>query len=289
MTASVDTEPRTLFASHRPSLLVSVALGILLILSLCGLFADLLAPYDYTDQTLRNRFAPPVWMGGDWSHPLGTDALGRDILSRLLNGLQISLSVALLGTLIGAVLGTFLGFVAAHSRGHVGGLIMALVDAQAAVPFQILVLAVLALFGNAFWLFVALVGLAGWETYARLVRGAVLAAQQEGYVSALRALGATPWRLYARHVLPNVANILIVQVTLNFPSTILLETALSFLGLGIQPPLTSLGEMLGSGRDHLLLAWWIAVIPGVTIFIITLSMSLVGDWLRDALDPNIDS
>ncbi|MEL6169950.1 MAG: ABC transporter permease [Pseudomonadota bacterium] len=288
MSENVDTEPQGLLASHRPSILVSLALGILIFLSLCGLFAGFLAPHDFTDQSLRNRFQPPVWMGGDWTYPLGTDALGRDILSRLLYGLRVSLGVALLGTLIGAVLGTFLGFVAAHSKGFVGGLIMALVDAQAALPFQILVLGVLALFGNAFWLFVALVGLAGWETYARLVRGAVLAAQQEGYVSALRALGARPWRLYARHVLPNVANILIVQVTLNFPSTILLETALSFLGLGIQPPLTSLGEMLGSGRNHLLLSWWIAVIPGMTIFVITLSMSLVGDWLRDALDPNID-
>ncbi len=288
MAINIDPKPRGIFDTHRPSFLVWLALGLLVILSLCGLFADLLAPNDYTDQSLRNRFQPPVWMGGNWAYPLGTDALGRDILSRLLYGLRISLGVALLGTLIGAFLGTFLGFVAAHSKGYVGGLIMALVDAQAALPFQILVLGVLALFGNAFWLFVALVGLAGWETYARLVRGAVLAAQQEGYVSALRALGAGSWRLYGKHVLPNIANILIVQVTLNFPSTILLETALSFLGLGIQPPLTSLGEMLGSGRNHLLLAWWIAVIPGMTIFVITLSMSLVGDWLRDALDPSLD-
>ncbi len=169
------------------------------------------------------------------------------------------------------------------------GLIMALVDARAALPVQILVLGVLALFGNAFWLFVALVGLAGWETHARLVRGAVPAAQQKGSVSALRAPGTWPWRLYAGHVPPNVANMPILQVTLNFPSTVLEETALSFLGLGIQPPLTSLVEMPGSGRDHLLLAWWIAVLPGMTIFVITLSKRFVGDWLRDALDPNINT
>ena len=271
----------------RPPKTVRLALGLLLVMCLCGVFASLLAPYDFVDQNLRNRFVPPVGLGGDWAHPLGTDALGRDVLSRLFFAIRVSLGIALLGTLIGAVLGTFLGFVAAHAHGWPGGLIMALVDAQAALPFQILVLGALALFGNELWLFIGLVGLAGWETYARLVRGSVLAAQQEGYVSALSALGAGPWRLYAKHVLPNVASILIVQLSLNFPSTILLETALSFLGLGIQAPLTSLGEMLGSGRDHLLLAWWVAVIPGVTIFLITLAMSLVGDWLRDVLDPEV--
>ena len=271
----------------RPPKTVRLALGLLLVMCVCGVFASLLAPYDFVDQNLRNRFVPPVGLGGDWAHPLGTDALGRDVLSRLFFAIRVSLGIALLGTLIGAVLGTFLGFVAAHAHGWLGGLIMALVDAQAALPFQILVLGALALFGNELWLFIGLVGLAGWETYARLVRGSVLAAQQEGYVSALSALGAGPWRLYAKHVLPNVASILIVQLSLNFPSTILLETALSFLGLGIQAPLTSLGEMLGSGRDHLLLAWWVAVIPGVTIFLITLAMSLVGDWLRDVLDPEV--
>lgn len=268
--------------------LVRLSLAVLIACTLCALLADVLAPYDYAEQNLRDRFAPPVFLGGDWAYPLGTDALGRDILSRLLFALRISLGVALLGTLIGAVLGTFLGFVAAHSPRRTGGIIMALVDAQAALPFQILILAALALFGNTLWLFILLVGIAVWENYARLVRGAVLAAQEQGYVSALRAIGAGPWRVHGRHILPNIANILIVQVTLNFPSTILLETSLSFLGLGIQAPRTSLGEMLGSGRDHLLLAWWIAVIPGSVVFLITLSMSLVGDWLRDALDPDLD-
>ncbi|MCJ7873917.1 ABC transporter permease [Marinovum sp. 2_MG-2023] len=265
---------------------VRLSLACLAVFVLGGLFAGWIAPHDPAAQNLMQRLAPPVFLGGDWTYPLGTDALGRDIFSRMLFATRMSLGVALLGTLIGAVIGTFLGFVAAQQNRVTSGVIMALVDAQAALPFQILVLAALALFGNALWLFVALVGIAGWETYARLIRGAVLSARTETYVQALEATGASAWRIHGRHILPNVANILIIQISLNFPSTILLETSLSFLGLGIQPPLTSLGEMLGSGRDHLLLAWWIAVVPGAAIFLITLSMSLVGDWLRDLLDPD---
>lgn len=131
---SAETDRRPILSEHPPSALVWVAIGMLLVLSCCGLFADLLAPHDYTDQSLRNRFTPPVWMGGAWQHPLGTDGLGRDILSRLLQGLKVSLGVALLGTLIGAVLGTFLGFVAAHSQGRVSGVIMALVGRRAGGP-----------------------------------------------------------------------------------------------------------------------------------------------------------
>src|SRR5690606_34634699 len=129
--------------------------------------------------------------------------------------------------------------------------------------------------GNSLWLFILIMGINGWETYARLTRGMVLSASENGYVVAVKGLGATAWRIHARHVLPNIASALIVQLTLNFPQTILLETSLSFLGLGIQPPLTSLGQMLGAGRDHLVLAWWIAVIPGFVIFLTTLSISIV--------------
>jgi peptide/nickel transport system permease protein len=151
--------------------------------------------------------------------------------------------------------------------------------------FLVVALAVLAFFGNNFYLFLALMALFGWEVYARLTRGLILAAREQGYARAMRAMGAKPGRLYARHILPNVAGPLVVQLTLNFPQTILLETSLSFLGLGIQPPLTSLGQMLGEGRDYLLNAWWLAVLPGAMIFLTTLSMSLTGDWLRTRLDP----
>jgi peptide/nickel transport system permease protein len=229
-----------------------------------------------------------VWLeGGLPQYLLGTDELGRDVLSRLIYATRFSVIVAILGTSIGAVAGTILGFVAAHFRGWIEEGLMMLVDAQASVPFMLLALAVLAFFGNSLVLFVVVLGINGWENYARLTRGMVLSASRQGYAVAVHALGASPARVYMHHVLPNILSVLIVQFTLNFPQTILLETSMSFLGLGIQPPLTSLGQMLGAGRKHLLLAWWIAVLPGSIIFLSTLSISIFGDWLRDRLDPTL--
>jgi len=287
---SMTAKPRLmsiLMVWMRVPMLVRISVLFVLLMMLTAIFATVFAPYDYAKQNLFLRLEPPFFLGGSMTHPLGTDGLGRDILSRLMMAIRVSIAVALVGTLIGAVLGTIIGFVAAHFRGLVEEVIMALVDAQAALPFLIIVLAVLAFFGNNLWLFIGLMGIYGWETYARLIRGMVLSANTQGYAMAARSLGFSPLRIYRRHVLPNIFNVLIVQFSLNFPQTILLETSLSFLGLGIQAPLTSLGEMLGSGRDHLVLAWWVAVIPGIVIFLTTLSISLIGDWLRDRLDPTL--
>lgn len=286
--APTVAEARALPARERryPALVV-VALAFLALLAIVFVFADLLAPYDYRQQSLLNRLKPPVWLGGDPRFLLGTDELGRDVLSRLLYAIRFSLLVALAGTAIGAVIGTFLGFVAAHFRGVVEEVIMMLVDVQASLPFILIALAVVAFFGGGFGLFILLMGIYGWEVFARLTRGMVISANTHGYAVALSSLGAGPWRIYARHVLPNILSVLIVQFTLNFPQTILLETSLSFLGLGIRPPLTSLGQMLGAGRTHILTAWWIAILPGTLIFLTTLSISIVGDWLRDRLDPTL--
>ena len=251
------------------------------------IFADLLAPFDYRQQDLLNRLMPPVFLGGESKYLLGTDELGRDILSRLLYATRFSILVAFLGTSIGAVIGTFLGFVAAHFRGAIEEVVMACVDVQASLPFMLIALAVLAFFGSSFTLFIFVMGIYGWEVFARLTRGMVLSANTHGYAVAVSSLGASPGRIYAAHILPNILSVLIVQFTLNFPQTILLETSLSFLGLGIKPPLTSLGQMLGAGRSHLLMAWWISVLPGTMIFLTTLSISIVGDWLRDRLDPTL--
>ena len=253
-----------------------------------SLFADVLAPYDYTAMDLRNRLRPPFWIAeGGWIHPLGTDDIGRDVLSRLILSIRMSLLVALLGTIIGAVFGTCLGFVAAHFKGWVDDLIMVAVDFQAAIPFLILALTVLALFSNSLAIFILVMGFYGWERYTRIARGLSLAAQEQGYAVALRVIGVSSPRIYLLHVLPNIASALIVNMTLNFPETVLLETSLSFLGLGIQPPMTSLGNMVGFGRDFLLSAWWIALFPSAVIFISTLAFSLLGDWLRDRLDPTL--
>lgn len=264
---------------------VRLALAFLVLMLIVAIGADWVAPMDPKAMNLGARLRPPVLFGGSMAYPLGTDGLGRDILSRVIHGARISILIAVAGTLIGAVLGTVLGFLAAHFRNGVDQLLMMLVDVQAAIPSIVLALAVIAFLGNDLILFVLLVGLDGWERYARLSRNLVRGASGAGYVRALKMAGAGAGRIHARHVLPNIAGPLVVQATLNFPGTILLETALSFLRLGVQPPETSLGQMLGDGRGFLLNAWWIAVVPGVLILLTTMSVCLLGDRLRDRLDP----
>ncbi|MDP4034160.1 MAG: ABC transporter permease [Pseudorhodobacter sp.] len=277
-------------AARRPRMPVSVALASLLLglMLFIALFAQLIQPYAFEEISLMHRMKPPFPLEGySPDHWLGTDRLGRDLLSRLLVATQTSILLALLGTVIGAVLGTGLGFLAAHYGGWVDEVISAMVDFGAAMPYFIIAIAVLAFLGNAMIVFLLLMGIYGWERYARLTRGLVLSAREEGYAQAVHALGGTPGRIYARHVLPNIMGPLIVQITINFPETILFETSLSFIGLGIRPPLTSLGQLLGDGRDYLINAWWLAVIPGTVIFLTTLSISIVGDHLRARLDPSL--
>lgn len=252
-------------------------IGLILILAV---LANKIAPYQYTALDLPNRLAPPFHP----RHLLGTDELGRDVLSRLIFSVRISVLVALGATLISASFGTAMGFAAAHFRGRVEQFILVLADFQAAIPFLILSLSVLAFFGNALPLFIALMGLYGWERYARIARGLAISASAQGYAGAVRQLGASPIRVYLRHILPNISSTLIVSMTLTFPEIILAESSLSFLGLGVQPPMTSLGNMVGYGRDYMTRAPWIMFAPAALIVLTTLSISLLGDWLRDRLD-----
>lgn len=265
-------------------LLAGLWLGLMLIVALG---ADLLLPYSITAFDLKARLAPPLFLGGTFAHPLGTDELGRDVLSRLIASIRTSFLIAFGATLMSACLGTGLGLLAAHRRGLVEQIVMALADFQAAMPFLVLALAVLAFLGNALGLLVLLLGLYGWERYARIARSLAISSGAQGYVAAVVQLGASPARVYFAHVLPNIASTLIVSMTLVFPETILLESGLSFLGLGVQPPETSLGNMVGYGREYITRAPWIMLAPASVIVLTTLSISLLGDWLRDRLDPTL--
>ena len=270
-----------------PPAVVAAALWLAAVL-LLAVFAEWLRPYSITAFDLRRRLAPPWGFGGVALHPLGTDELGRDVLSRLIVSIRISLLIAFGATTISALLGTTLGFLAAHFRGWVEQGVLMLIDFQAALPFLILALAVLAFFGNSLELFVCLMGLYGWERHARIARGLAVAAGGQGYAASVRQLGASPLRVYLGHVLPNIASTLIVSATLSFPEVILLESGLSFLGLGVQPPLTSLGNMVGYAREYITRAPWILLAPSTVIVLTTLCVGLVGDWLRDRLDPTLE-
>jgi len=288
----VSPEPSTGIARpprRRTSMPVTVRMAMvwLAVMLIVAIGADWISPFSHTALDLRNRLSPPVGWGGKWLHPLGTDELGRDVLSRLIMSIRMSLLIAFGATLIGALLGVSLGFLAAHFRRLVEQAVMALVDFQASMPFLILALSVLAFFGNSLPLFICLLGLHGWERYARIARGLAISAGSQGYAAAVKQLGASPWRVYGKHVLPNIASTLIVSMTLAFPEIILLEGGLSFLGLGVQPPATSLGNMVGYGRAYLSMAPWILLAPSAVIVVTTLSVSLLGDWLRDRLDPTL--
>jgi peptide/nickel transport system permease protein len=264
--------------------LVFVAIAWVATMIAVAILADLVKPYVFTAMDLRNRLSPP----GHPLHWLGTDELGRDVLSRLIESIRVSLLIAFGASLISAGLGTALGFLAAHFRGLIEQAVLMLADFQASMPFLVLALSVLAFFGNSLLLLIGLMGLYGWERYARIARGLAISASAQGYAAAVRQLGAGPARIYLRHILPNIASTLIVSMTLVFPEVILLESGLSFLGLGVQPPMTSLGNMVGYGREYLTRAPWIMLAPALTIVLTTLAISIIGDWLRDRLDPSLN-
>jgi peptide/nickel transport system permease protein len=271
----------------RPPLVIGLCIAWLVVVILAALFAEYLAPFGFAEQSLLKRLKPPAALGGPAENLFGTDDLGRDVFSRVIYAMRTSILIAIMATMIGATVGTALGIVAAHFRGWVDDVIMMLVDFQASVPFLIVALAVLAFFGNNFVLLIILIGLFGWDGYARIARSLVLSTNGQGYAFAIRTLGVHPAKVYVRHVLPNMLGVIMVQITLNFPEIILLETSLSFLGLGVQPPGTSLGLLLGEGRNYLTTAWWMGIPAGMVIFLTTLAISLLGDWLRDMLDPSL--
>lgn len=257
---------------------------------IAAIFADIIAPYNPTENNLIGRLQPPAFAnGGSTDHLLGTDQLGRDLLSRIIHGARVSLAIAFLGTLLGAAFGAICGLCSGFLRGRVDEAMMLLVDAYVALPFLIIALSVVAMLGSSMRVLTFLAALAGWASYTRVTRGLTLRAREEQYVLAARAIGVGPPRLVLRHILPNVLAPLIVLTTFELTGIILLEASLSFLGFGIQPPTPAWGLMVSEGREYLHSSWWVGVFPGFVIMLVAISVSLTGDWLRDVLDPTLRS
>jgi peptide/nickel transport system permease protein len=258
------------------------------VIVLMALLAPAVAPRNPLAQHLDRRAgAPTLSLQGPGPSPLGTDQLGRDILSRVVFGSRISLLVGAAAVTLGGSVGVTLGVVAGYLRGWSDRTIMRLADIQLAFPFILLAIAILAVVGPGVQNLIIVLALSGWVTYARVVRSEVLSVRERDYVQAARAVGLHDGRIMLRHILPNVAAPIVVVASLELARVVVLEAALSFLGLGVQPPTPSWGRMLADGRDFLATAWWISTFPGLAIMTLVLGANLVGDWLRDYLDPRI--
>jgi peptide/nickel transport system permease protein len=270
--------------------ILRIALLVGLALVLITLAAPLIAPFDPNDQSLISRLRPPIGLERYKNgHFLGTDELGRDVLSRCMYGLRLTFALAFAGAVISLLIGGTLGLVSGIAGGATDDFIMGLVDAQIAIPMTLIALLILAIFGSSIDIMILVLGIYGWEQFARIIRAEVRKLKQMPFVEAARAAGATPMRIALRHILPNVVSPIVVQFTLNFSNIVIWESTLSFLGLGVQPPTATLGSMVGTGRDYLPTAPWIVLAPALTILLLTFAVQILGDWLRDHADVRLRS
>ena len=268
---------------HRNRLAV-LGLYLMAALYLVTLLAPYLAPYDPTaiGDVVATRFLPP-----SFEHPMGTDRFGRDVFTRALYGARISLSIGFIAVSISITLGTFVGAVSGFFGGAVDTVLMRFVDMLISFPRLVLLITVVALFQPSIFLIIVVLGLTLWPSTARIVRGEVLSLREREFIQAARALGLSHARIILRHLVPNVMGVVIVAATLGIGNVILIEAGLSFLGFGVQPPTPSWGAMVSSGRDVLLQAWWVSTFPGLAIVFTVIAFNLMGDGLRDALDPRL--
>jgi peptide/nickel transport system permease protein len=274
--------------ARRTRRLVAAGVGFVLAVAIVALAAPWLSPQDPTRQSLRGRLAAPTLQGTDGrAHLLGTDHLGRDVLSRVIWGARVSLLVGFAAVVVGGVIGATLGILAGYRGGWLDSTIMTLADAQLAFPFILLAIGIIAVLGPSFPTLILVIGLSGWMSYARILRSQVLVLRSREFVDAIHALGGSAGRIVARHILPNVLSSLVVIATLELARSIVLEATLSFLGLGVQPPTPSWGGMVQEGREYLDSAWWISTFPGLVLMLTSLVVSRTGDWLRDLLDPTL--
>ncbi|HVG79815.1 MAG TPA: ABC transporter permease [Patescibacteria group bacterium] len=273
----------------RGRLLVLVAGSVLAAIVLLALFADRVAPAGPNDQDIAARLRPPAMVGGTWSRPLGTDELGRDVLSRMLHGGRVSLMVGLLAVAVSCPIGVVIGLASGFFGGWIDRMLMRFTDIQLAIPTILLAMALVTVLGPGVPNLIITLSVTGWTIYARLIRGETLALRDRDFIEATRAAGAGQARIMFRHVLPNVVSPLIVVATFAVGSMVVLEATLSFLGIGVPLRVATWGSMLSSGRTYLKSAWWITAFPGLAIFVTVLAINALGDSMRDALDPRLRS
>jgi peptide/nickel transport system permease protein len=270
------------------NLTLYIPAAILFLAVITAIFAPLLAPFDPNAPSIKDRLDPPAFTeGGSARHLLGTDLLGRDILSRVIYGARVSLSVSALVILITCSIGTMLGIIAGYLGGRSEAVLMRVTDVSMAFPGLLVALLLAVGLGPGFWTVVIALSILGWAPYARLIRGEALRLREVDFVAQARIIGTSPMRIMVKHIFPNVLNPLIVLATLSVGMVILMEAALSFLGAGIPPPTPSWGSMVSDGRNLIDRAWWISTFPGIAIGLVVLSGNFLGDWLRDKMDPRL--
>ena len=275
-------------ASPRGRRLPVIPMGIITVFVLVAILAPLLSPANPYEQSLRLRFRPPVWEErGSWAHPLGTDRLGRDMLSRIIWGARVSLAAGVVTVLLASAFGAAVGLTAGYYGGRVDAALMRVTDATLSFPVILLALILAVTVGPSFLNVVVAIAVILWARYARVIRGQVLTLMELDFIAQARIAGAGGWRIITRHLLPNTANTLVVLVTLQIGYVIIVEASLSFLGAGIPPPTPAWGSMIAEGREFVTSAWWVSFLPGCAILLVVLAFNLLGDWLRDTLDPKL--
>lgn len=258
------------------------------VLVIPAVLAPQVAPHDPLKGSLSKRLKAPVWMqGGSIEYPLGTDKMGRDLLSRIIYGARVSLAVSAVAIFVGGLIGTALGLISGYFGGRVDGILMRLVDISLSLPTILLALVLVAAVGPSFWTVITVLVVLLWARYARLVRGETLSIKERDFIARARVAGASHTRIMTRYLFPNVVNSLIVLATLQVGYVILLESALSFLGAGLPRPTPAWGLMVADGRELIVSAWWVSMFPGLAIMLTVLALNLLGDWLRDRLDPKL--
>ena len=272
-------------ASRLPPL---IPMAIVILFVLIAALANWVSPADPYEQKLRARFTPPAWeKGGTWKHVLGTDRLGRDLLARIIFGARISLAAGVITVLVSGVVGAAVGLVAGYYRGRVDAVLMRITDATLSFPIILLALILAVTAGPSFGNVIIAIAVILWARYARVIRGEVLTLMEQDFVAQARIVGCGAWRLITRHLFPNTLSTLVVLLTLQVGYVIIVEASLSFLGAGIPPPTPAWGSMIAEGREFITTAWWVSFFPGLAILLVVLAFNLLGDWLRDTLDPKL--